>query len=58
MVEEKKGGATHGCGTGAPLHRRHGGSVIRDYCGRHGITIREQQALFPENDRKPQPPER
>ena len=26
--------------------------LIRDYCGRHGITIQEQQALFDE-DRKP-----
>jgi len=32
--------------------------MIRDYCGRHGITIREQPALFPEEDCKPQPPER
>jgi hypothetical protein len=32
--------------------------VIRDYCGRQGITIREQPALFPEEDRKSQPPER
>jgi len=32
--------------------------MIRDYCGRHGSMIQEQQALFPEDDRKPQPPER
>ncbi|MGH9510260.1 MAG: hypothetical protein ACRD2M_10000 [Terriglobales bacterium] len=32
--------------------------LIRDYCGRHGIAIQEQQALFPEDDSKPQPPER
>jgi hypothetical protein len=32
--------------------------VIRDYCGQDGVTIREQQALFLDEDCKPQPPER
>jgi hypothetical protein len=27
--------------------------LIRDYCGRNGITIQEQQALPLEDDRKP-----
>jgi hypothetical protein len=34
------------------------GVMIRDYCGRHGITIHEQQALFPEDERNTQLPER
>ena len=28
--------------------------LIRDYCGRNGITIREQQALLLEDTPKPQ----
>jgi hypothetical protein len=27
--------------------------LIRDYCGRNGITIQEQQALLLEAERKP-----
>jgi hypothetical protein len=54
MVEEKKGGATHACGTGASLHRQHGEKMmIRDYCGRNGTTIPEQGALFDEGVRTP-----
>lgn len=32
--------------------------LIRDYCGRHGITVQEQQVLFPEDERNTQLPER
>lgn len=32
--------------------------LIRDYCGRSGVAIQEQQALLLEDERKPQPPER
>ena len=32
--------------------------LIRDYCGRNGITIQEQHALLLEDERKPQSPER
>ncbi len=32
--------------------------LIRDYCGHPRMAIQEQQALFPENDRKAQQPER
>ena len=28
--------------------------MIRDYCGRNGIAIQEQRALFPEQNSKPQ----
>ena len=31
--------------------------LIRDYCGRSGITIQEQRALLLEDERKPQSPE-
>ena len=30
------------------------GVLIRDYCGRNGITTQEQRALFPEQNSKPQ----
>jgi len=45
-------------------HREHRSSAnmvevtIRNYYGRNGVTIQEQQALFTEENRKPQPPER
>lgn len=32
--------------------------LIRDYCGRNGITIQEQQALALEAEPKPQPRKR
>jgi hypothetical protein len=32
--------------------------LIRDYCGRNGITIQEQRALLLEDERKPQSPGR
>lgn len=32
--------------------------MIRDYCQYNGSMIHEQQALFTEENRKPQPPER
>ena len=32
--------------------------LIRDYCGRCGITIQEQRALLLDDERKPQSPER
>ncbi len=32
--------------------------LIRDYCGRNGIAIQEQRALFPGENHKPQPSKR
>ncbi len=32
--------------------------LIRDYCGRSGITNQESQALFPDENRKPHLSER
>jgi hypothetical protein len=32
--------------------------MIRDYCGRNGITIQEQAALFPDKSYEPQPSKR
>jgi len=32
--------------------------MIRDYCGRSGITIQEQRVLFSDENHKPQPSKR